>query len=54
MNRKLSIPSCIISRLHDKIIIQRVANKYSENVAKLKYVGMILTNQKFIQDVRAD
>jgi hypothetical protein len=28
----------------------KIANRFSENVAKLKYLGMIITNQNLIQE----
>jgi hypothetical protein len=42
--RKLCLP--LISGMHDRSI----ANRYSENVARLKYLGRTVTNQNLIQE----
>jgi ribosomal protein S2 len=41
----------LITKMHEKIIIQR-ANKTTEYVVELKYLGATLTDQKYIHKVK--
>jgi hypothetical protein len=41
--------------MENKLIIYKVANKFSENVAKLKYLEIIVPNKDYVtKKLRAD
>jgi hypothetical protein len=43
------ICSCLVTTMEDKIIMKR-ANRFFENLTKLRYLGMTVTNQMYIHE----
>jgi hypothetical protein len=50
MQRKLNVWSCLITRLQNNMIIQKKQINHSGNVAKFKYLGMMVTDHIFTND----